>query len=336
MLRLLQPIVRRLQAVQQAPVDPSAVEDIFTERERAQVTLESIDDAVASTDFRGRIVYLNKAAERLTGYRQDFAKHLPVAEVFRLVDASTGEVMQSLTAVSIIDNQKRVAPDGSQLERRDGTKVAVEISSTPIHDRHGGVVGAVIVARDITAARDLSERLSRLALYDPLTGLPNRSLFSDRLDSAISRANRTGSSFCLMYIDLDHFKMINDTLGHVAGDQLLQHAAQRLQGCVRESDTVSRHGGDEFVALLMDCVGAEAASLCAAKIVEAMSVPYELNGRQLGISASVGFALFPFDATDRETLHRAADSAMYRAKCAGRNGFRRFDGNTEISLNSEN
>jgi diguanylate cyclase (GGDEF)-like protein/PAS domain S-box-containing protein len=322
--------VRRRVGTYRPPVDASPLDDVFTERERAQVTLDSIGDAVASTDFRGQIVYLNKAAERLTGYEQSAATHLPVAQVFRLVDAGSGAAVNNPTAESIIDNEKRFAPDNCILVRRDGTKVPVEVSSTPIHDRHGGVVGAVMVARDITAARELSEKLSRLALYDHLTGLPNRILFADRLDYAISRGMRTGSSFCLLYIDLDNFKTINDSLGHEAGDQLLRTAAERLQQCIRHSDTVSRHGGDEFVALLMDCTDVDAGFPCAFKIVEALSAPYDLNGRHASLSASVGIAVFPTDATERVQLMRAADIAMYRAKCAGRNGYQRFDGSTRL------
>jgi len=300
-------------------------DDAFTERERAQVTLDSIGDAVVSTDFRGQVVYLNKAAERLTGYDEASAKGRPIAEVFPLVHSASGAAAKNPTAESIIDDEKRFAPDNCVLVRRDGTRVPVEISSTPIHDRQGGVVGAVLVARDITAARELSEKLSRMALYDHLTGLPNRALFADRLDSAISLARRTGNPFSLLYIDLDDFKSVNDTLGHEAGDRLLRTAAERLQLCIRQSDTVSRYGGDEFVALLIDCAEIDAGFPCAFKIVEALGAPYELSGRQIRLSASVGIAVFPADASGREGLVRAADDAMYRAKCAGRNRFQRFD-----------
>lgn len=324
-LAQLETLARRVKDAFRSATDTSPLDNEFTERERAQVTLDSIGDAVASTDFRGQIVYLNKAAERLTGYEQAAATKLPVAEVFRLVDAASGEPVKNPTSDSIIDNEKRHAPDNSILMRRDGTTIPVEVSSTPIHDRHGGVVGAVIVARDVTAARELSEKLSRLALYDHLTGLPNRLLFADRLDHAISRAKRTGNSFSLLYVDLDNFKTINDTLGHEAGDRLLRIAAERLQQCIRQSDTVSRHGGDEFVALLVDCAEIDAGLQCAYKIVEALSAPYEFNGRQVFLSASVGIASFPTDATGPEELVRAADMAMYRAKCAGRNRLQRFD-----------
>jgi diguanylate cyclase (GGDEF)-like protein len=210
------------------------------------------------------------------------------------------------------------------LVHRDNTLVPVDVSATPIHDPLGGVVGAVLVAHDVTAARELSDRLARLALYDHLTGLPNRTLFADRLDRAIGLAKRAGNCFSLLYIDLDNFKEVNDSLGHQAGDQLLQLAADRLLHCVRDSDTVSRQGGDEFLALLINCSDVNASILCAQKIVDTLSAPYAIDGKQLRLSASVGIALYPSDATEARSLVRAADAAMYRGKCAGRGRYECF------------
>ncbi|MGD0493057.1 MAG: diguanylate cyclase [Steroidobacteraceae bacterium] len=302
----------------------SYLDVLFTERERAQVTLDSIGDAVVSTDFAGHVAYLNKAAERLTGLAEAVACDRPIGEVLRLIDSETGEPIGNPATEAIIENQKRSGGANCLLLRSDNTRVPIDISATPIHDRTGGVVGAVIVAHDVTAARGLSEKLARLALYDHLTGLPNRTLFSDRLDQAISSAKRSGSPFSLLYIDLDKFKEVNDTRGHEAGDELLQMAAHRLIGCVRESDTVSRQGGDEFLALLMDCSSESAAIPCARKIVDALSAPYKINGEQLKLSATVGIALYPSDAAERLSLIRAADTAMYRAKCAARGSIVRF------------
>ena len=210
------------------------------------------------------------------------------------------------------------------LLHRKNTLVPVDVSATPIHDRLGGVVGAVLVAHDVTAARELSAKLARLALYDHLTGLPNRTLFADRLDRAIGLAKRAGECFSLLYIDLDNFKEVNDRLGHQAGDQILQIAADRLLHCVRDSDTVSRQGGDEFLALLINCNDENAGTLCAQKIVDALSAPYVIDGKDLRLSGTVGIALYPSDATDARSLVRAADTAMYRAKCAGRGRYECF------------
>ncbi|HSZ09175.1 MAG TPA: diguanylate cyclase [Steroidobacteraceae bacterium] len=293
-------------------------EALFAERERAQVTLDSIGDAVVSTDFRGHVAYLNKAAERLTGWIQADAQGLPAASVFQLVDVNTGESTPCPATEAIIENQRRAPAAAScVLIRRDGEAVPVEVAATPIHDRVGGVVGAVMVGHDVTAARKLSDKLAHLALHDHLTDLPNRTLFNDRMEQAITLARRSGSHLSLMYIDLDRFKEINDTLGHLVGDEVLRMAAQRLLGCVRASDTVSRQGGDEFIALLIDCDFDEAKS-CAQKIVDSLSAPYDIGNHRLTLSASIGIAQYPQDATDTAALIKAADTAMYVVKCARR------------------
>ncbi|MEO7205669.1 MAG: diguanylate cyclase [Steroidobacteraceae bacterium] len=297
---------------------------LFIERERAQVTLDSIGDAVVSTDFRGHVTYLNRAAEYLTGFPQEDACGRPIGEVFRLVHAVSKRSVESPVTQSIIENQKRSVDENCVLLRRQNTLVPVDVSATPIHDRLGGVVGSVLVAHDVTAARELSDRLARLALYDHLTGLPNRTLFADRLDRAIGLAKRGGDSFSVLYIDLDNFKEVNDRLGHQAGDQLLQTAAERLVRCVRDSDTVSRQGGDEFLALLINCGDLNASVMCAQKIVDTLSAPYVIDRQDLRLSATVGIALYPFDATEARSLIRAADTAMYRAKCAGRGRYECF------------
>jgi len=302
---------------------PDDLDTLFIERERAQVTLDSIGDAVASTDFRGHLTYLNKAAEHLTGFQQEAACGRPIGEVFRLVHAVSRRPIDCPVTEAIIENQRRSVAAHCLLRRED-TLVPVDVSATPIHDRLGGVVGAVLVAHDVTAARELSDRLAHLALYDHLTGLPNRTLFADRLDRAIGLAKRTGDSFSLLYIDLDNFKEVNDRLGHQAGDQLLQTAADRLLRCVRDSDTVSRQGGDEFLALLINCGEADAGILCAQKIVSTLSAPYTIDGKQLRLSATVGIAVYPSDADDARSLVRAADTAMYRGKGAGRGRYECF------------
>jgi diguanylate cyclase (GGDEF)-like protein/PAS domain S-box-containing protein len=300
------------------------LESLFVERERAQVTLDSIGDAVVSTDFRGRVTYINKAAEQLTGVKQKSAYGRPVDEVFRLVHALSKQPINNPVTESIIENQRRSAGAHCLLMRSENTFVPIDISATPIHDRLGGVVGAVLVAHDVTASRELSGKLARLALYDHLTGLPNRTLFADRLDRAIGLAKRAATSFSLLYIDLDNFKDVNDRLGHQAGDQLLHVAAERLLRCVRDSDTVSRQGGDEFLALLINCSDVSAGDGCAQKIVDTLSAPYLIDGKQLHLSATVGIAMYPFDATEPRSLVRAADTAMYQAKCAGRHRYARF------------
>jgi diguanylate cyclase (GGDEF)-like protein len=264
----------------------------------------------------------------IDGYTTESAFGRPIDEVFRLVHAVSRRSVDCPVTESIIENQKRSVGAHCLLLRREKTLVPVEVSATPIHDRLGGVVGSVLVAHDVTAAREFSDRLARLALYDHLTGLPNRTLFADRLDRAIGLAKRAGNSFSLLYIDLDNFKEVNDRLGHQAGDQLLQMAAERLLRCVRDSDTVSRQGGDEFLALLINCSDANGSILCAQKIVDTLGAPYPIDGKQLRLSATVGIALYPSDATEARSLVRAADNAMYRGKGAGRGRYERFSAAT--------
>jgi diguanylate cyclase (GGDEF)-like protein/PAS domain S-box-containing protein len=299
-------------------------EALFEEKERAQVTLNSIGDAVVSTNFWGRVTYLNIVAERMTGWSQSDASGRAVDDVFRLIDVMTRNPIPTPTAKAIIENKTVGLGADCMLVRENGVEIAVETTAAPIHDRHGGVIGAVMVAHDVTIARELSHKLARLALHDSLTDVPNRTLLSDRLDQAMMRAHRAGSSVAVLYVDLDRFKHINDSLGHAVGDQLLKSVAQRLQACVRNSDTVSRQGGDEFLILLADVVQAHDAALCAEKIIAALDAPHRIADHDLRITASIGIATFPGDAMDAQTLLKNADFAMYQAKYTGRNNYQFF------------
>jgi diguanylate cyclase (GGDEF)-like protein/PAS domain S-box-containing protein len=299
-------------------------EALFAEKERARVTLDSIGDGVISTDFRGRISFLNNVAERITGWTQSEASGRPLDKTFLLVDATTRECLNPPAMDAIIENRTVKLESDCVLIRRDGQESAVEISASPIHDQHEGVVGAVVVAHDVTEARDLSAKLARLALHDNLTGLPNRVLLADRLEKALERAQRNGSTVSLLFVDLDGFKPVNDSMGHAAGDKLLQQVAARLQGCVRSSDTVSRYGGDEFIVMLADTGAPDDAAVCAEKILAQVRAPFVLDGQQIEISASIGIAGSPRGAIDPDTLMRNADLAMYEVKASGRQGFRFF------------
>jgi diguanylate cyclase (GGDEF)-like protein/PAS domain S-box-containing protein len=305
---------------------------LFEEKERAQVTLNSIGDAVISTNFSGRVNYLNIVAEKMTGWVQLDAAGSAVDEIFRLVDTTTHETIPCPTAQAIIENRRISLKTGCVLTRRDGEEIAVEVSAAPIHDRNGGVIGAVMVAHDVTAARELSMKLARLALHDSLTDLPNRALFNDRLSEATTNAQLNGGYAALLYVDLDRFKHINDTLGHAIGDKLLQTVARRLLGCVRSSDTVSRQGGDEFVVLLADIVHIKDAVQCAEKLLSALEAPYRIGEHDLRVSASIGVAIFPDDARECDALVRCADSAMYQAKYHGRNNYKLFNPAAELDL----
>lgn len=293
-------------------------EALFEEKERAQVTLNSIGDAVVSTDVSGRVTYLNIVAEGLTGWSQQEAAGHPLEEVFRIIDGSTREEARNPMTFAIQQNNIVGLTPNCILIRRDGAEFPIEDSSAPIHDRHGRVTGAVMVFHDVSAARATTQSLSHLAQHDSLTGLPNRTLLNDRLTEAMALANRYRRPVALLFLDLDRFKHINDSLGHVIGDRVLQSVAQRLLSCVRASDTVSRQGGDEFVILLSEIAHPQDATVCADKILDALRSPHHIDEHDLHVTASIGIVTYPDDGTDCETLIKHADFAMYHAKDNGR------------------
>src|SRR5580658_7389018 len=215
-------------------------EALFEERERAQVTLNSIGDAVVSTDVAGRVTYLNVVAEDLTGWSQHEAAGHPLYEVLQIIDATTRQALPNLAMLAIRDDKALELPPNSVLMRRDGVEAAIEDSTTPIHDRHGAVTGAVMVFHDVSMARAMTRKMTHLAHHDSLTGLPNRVLLNDRLREAIVLSERHQRKLSVLFLDLDRSKNINDSLGHAVGDRLLQSVARRLFTCVRSSDTVSR------------------------------------------------------------------------------------------------
>jgi diguanylate cyclase (GGDEF)-like protein/PAS domain S-box-containing protein len=302
---------------------------LFAERERAQVTLNAIGDAVVSADFSGRVIFTNIVAEQMSGWMENEASGRVIDDVFALSDAISGVRVPCPTMQAIIENRTVAIDTQTILRRRDGSDIAVEGSASPIHDKLGGVVGGVMVVHDVTAARDFSARLERLALHDSLTDLPNRSLFADRVDRALARASREGNSVVLLFIDLDQFKPVNDTLGHGLGDKLLQSVADRLRGCVRQADTVSRFGGDEFLVLLPDVAPTQDVAVCVEKVFRSLQPPHEIGSHVLRITASIGVSRYPRDAVDRGGLLKCADIAMYEAKSRGGNQIEIYEGNAD-------
>jgi len=317
----------RLRRAVRAMMDRRAVNAMLLENEVANMTLDSIGEAVLRTDRQGNIVYLNRIAENLTGWRREEALGRPVAEVLRIIDVVSGAMVRN--AVEIVMQEDRTARVTANcvnciLVRRDGIEIGIENTVTPIHEQDGSVTGAVVAFHDVSLARARSLEMSRLAQHDSLTDLPNRMLFNDRLTQAISLAVRQGKQLAVMFVDLDYFKKINDSLGHAVGDKLLQSVAARLVACVRRTDTVSRLGGDEFVVLLSQVEHGEDAAFSARKILRALSAPHIIDGKSLDINASVGVSTYPNDGPDAETLINKADTAMYEAKQIGRNNFQFF------------
>jgi diguanylate cyclase (GGDEF)-like protein/PAS domain S-box-containing protein len=297
---------------------------LFEAKERAEVTLNSIGDAVLCTDVSGRVTYLNTVAETMTGWSRADAAGRPIDEIFNIIDESTGARIPNPLELAVRQNKTVVLTDHCVLVRRDGYESPIEDSAAPIHDRDGHITGAVIVFHDVSAARRMSLQLSHLAQHDFLTDLPNRMLVRDRLQQAISLARRHSRQIAVVFLDLDRFKHVNDSLGHLVGDELLKEVAQRLTVAVRQSDTVGRQGGDEFVVVLSDLEGPESAALTAAKLRAALTVPYAIGPHKLRVPASIGISIYPDDAADAETLLSHADTAMYHAKENGRNNVQFF------------
>jgi len=314
------PLVLR-QILERASLDNA----LFLERERAQVTLDSIGDGVISTDIEGKVTYLNLVAERMTGWSRDEAFGRMFCEVFRIIDGDTREPAPNPMESAVRQNETIGLPRNSVLIQRNGLESGIEDSVAPIHDQDGRVTGAVMVFRDVTEARMMKLKLSHLAQHDFLTGLPNRLLLNDRLNHAIALARRHGSQVAVMFIDLDRFKHINDSLGHAIGDKLLEEVGKRLEAAVRGSDTVSRQGGDEFLVVLSEVQHAQNAARRAEKIHAALSAPQAIEGHDLQVNVSIGISIFPDDGQDTETLIKCADTAMYHAKENGRNTYQFFE-----------
>jgi diguanylate cyclase (GGDEF)-like protein/PAS domain S-box-containing protein len=301
------------------------VDALFEEKERAQVTLNSIGDSVVSINTHGNVTYLNLAAETMTGWSRDEAAGRPVAEVCRIIDVTTREVVANPMIFAIRENKTVALKANCVLIRRDGVEAGIEDSAAPIHDRCGRVTGAVMVFHDVSMTRALSLKMSHLAQHDGLTDLPNRILLNDRLSRAIALGRRHQQRLAVLFLDLDRFKHINDSLGHDFGDRVLRIVAQRLLHCVRNSDTVGRQGGDEFVIVLSEIAQALDAEACAAKILTALSAPLYIDQHELHITASIGIATYPDDGREAEGLLKHADLAMYHAKSNGSNNYQFFE-----------
>lgn len=292
---------------------------LFSDKERAQVTLNCMGDAVLSTDANGRVTFLNPVAERLTGWSSSEGSGRKLTEVFQVLDAATREPIVPSLEFEVGKGRTMILPPNCVLVRRDGYELPIEDSAAPIHDRSGGVAGLVVVFHDVTQAQAMVQRMTHLAQHDILTSLPNRGLLDDRLEQGIALAQRHGRRLAILFIDLDHFKHINDSLGHLIGDQLLRAVALRIRSCVRSSDTVSRQGGDEFIVLLSEISDAEDAALIADKIRLTVLESYTIEGHLLQLTASIGVSVYPEDGANAEGLIQGADTAMYHAKEKGKN-----------------
>jgi diguanylate cyclase (GGDEF)-like protein/PAS domain S-box-containing protein len=292
---------------------------IFAEKERAQVTLQSIGDAVISTDAEGRIEYINPVAERLTAWSLEEARGRLVAEVLNLVNEDTREPIENPLLCALGRSERGTPADQSVLITRSGHEVAIQESAAPICDRQGRVIGAVIVFHDVTKERRLTRALSYQAKHDALTGLINRREFDNRLHTAVQSAQRGEGSYALLYIDLDQFKVVNDTCGHQAGDRLLRDVTGLLQTRVRASDTIARLGGDEFGVLLEGCTLEQATRIADGVRQAIRDYRFVWGASTLSVGASVGVVQITAGTQNVASVMSAADIACYAAKDDGRN-----------------
>ncbi|MCX7893626.1 MAG: EAL domain-containing protein, partial [Burkholderiales bacterium] len=303
----------------------------ITERKRAEQQLreserrfrdfaEAAGEYVWEVDRESRFTFVSRRVEAVLGYRPEelYGRH-----PFDLMPPGEAERVRELLAHALALGQPLRNIEHRSLTR-SGTLVWQLVSAVPIRADDGRVVGLRGTALDISERKRAEARIEELATRDPLTGLPNRLLLSDRLAQGIAGSQRSGSQLAVMFVDLDHFKAINDSLGHHVGDLLLKEVAKRLGAVVRKDDTLARLGGDEFVVVLEGLRSPEDAAQVAQKILNSLAHPYQVEGHDLRTAASVGIALYPSDGEDPATLMRHADTAMYAAKSGGRRNYRFF------------
>jgi diguanylate cyclase (GGDEF)-like protein/PAS domain S-box-containing protein len=288
---------------------------------------ENAAEGVMITAPDGTILDVNRAFTQVTGYTREEA----VGSTPRLLKSGRHDEQFYLR---IWEALRREGHWNGEIwnRRKNGETYPEWLSINVVEDEAGAVSHYVALFSDITTTKRNEERLDRLAHYDPLTGLPNRTLFRERLEQALALAERRGAPLGLLFIDLDRFKMVNDTLGHGAGDQLLAEVARRLRRCLRRSDTAARLSGDEFVTILAEVDGAEGAKEVARKILTTMAYPFEVGGQEVFVTTSIGIAIYPHHGTDAESLVKAADLAMYDAKERGRNNYRLHQSGTNVAL----
>ncbi|WP_354687728.1 diguanylate cyclase [Cupriavidus necator] len=293
-------------------------EALFEEKERLHITLRSIGDAVICTDASMQVTFMNPIAEQLTGWTMASATGLPLESVFRIVDESTGEPIPSPVEACLRTLSPAYLQDGAVLQSLTGERHDVQDSAAPVLTARGDVLGAVLVFQDITTARALQRELARSAMHDALTGLPNRTWFEKRLREACEAARLQGHRGALCFIDLDRFKIVNDTAGHGAGDVLLRELGYLIRNHVRPNDVLARLGGDEFALLLQDCTVDQAEQVCQDVIDAIRGRRFPWEGRVYDIGASIGIAAIDIDVPPVSELMSRADVACYAAKAAGR------------------
>jgi len=294
-------------------------EVVCRQKQQAEITLQSIGEGVISTDQFGRVVYMNPVAEIYTGWNANDIKGKHLSMVLNIVDESSHMKLSNPVEQCIDQNTTINSADNSILIRRDGLEYAIEYSVTPIKQEDKSPTGSVMIFRDVTEKRNMEKDLNWQAKHDPLTGLINRREFDARLDKIISGSNKSDREHAVCYIDLDRFKLVNDSCGHQAGDELLKKVSDRLKKIARDTDTVARLGGDEFAVIMYSC------NLDKAKLIseifreEVFNNRFDWHGKSFSITASIGIVSLNDSTTSLTELKRIADLICYRAKDAGGN-----------------
>ncbi|WP_017316335.1 PAS domain S-box protein [Mastigocladopsis repens] len=292
---------------------------LFEEKELAQVTLQSIGDAVITTDASGQIKYLNPVAEQLTGWSLQDAQGKPLAEVFKVVNETTREVLENPVEKALRSGSIVGLDKNSVLITRNGSEIPIDDSAAPIRARDGQIIGTVMVFQDVSQIRSMARQLSWQATHDALTGLFNRREFEFRLEEALKSAKTENLQHSLCYLDLDRFKIVNDTCGHIAGDELLRQVTEVLQNSVRSSDTLARLGGDEFAILLEFCPLEPALRIANTILQRIQEFRFIWQDKSFNIGVSIGLLVFNADNQSMNSVLSAADAACYVAKNKGRN-----------------